>query len=71
MEPAAYGKPKFYDFFSDKDIDGAARPQIVSRETNPRYWNLINESKKPTGIPMLVNTSLNVRETIVCTPEDE
>ncbi len=42
-------------------VDGTARPQMVSRETNPRYWNLINEFKKLTGIPMLLNTSFNVR----------
>ncbi|MER3431054.1 MAG: carbamoyltransferase [Blastocatellia bacterium] len=51
-------------------VDGTARPQMVSRETNPRYWNLINEFKKLTGIPMLLNTSFNVQEPIVCTPED-
>ena len=51
-------------------VDGTARPQMVSRETNPRYWNLINEFKKLTGIPMLLNTSFNVQEPIVCTPKD-
>jgi carbamoyltransferase len=51
-------------------VDGTARPQMVSRETNPRYWNLINEFKKLTGIPMLLNTSFNVQEPIVCTPQD-
>lgn len=51
-------------------VDGTARPQMVSRKTNPRYWNLINEFKKLTGIPMLLNTSFNVQEPIVCTPED-
>jgi carbamoyltransferase len=51
-------------------VDGTARPQMVSRETNPRYWNLINEFRKLTGIPMLLNTSFNVQEPIVCTPED-
>ena len=51
-------------------VDGTARPQMVSRETNPRYWNLINEFKKLTGIPMLLNTSFNVQEPIVCTPHD-
>ncbi|MBA2377987.1 MAG: carbamoyltransferase [Blastocatellia bacterium] len=49
-------------------VDGTARPQMVSRKTNPRYWNLINEFKKITGIPMLLNTSFNVQEPIVCTP---
>ena len=51
-------------------VDGTARPQMVSRKTNPRYWNLINEFKKITGIPMLLNTSFNVQEPIVCTPQD-
>lgn len=51
-------------------VDGTARPQMVSRKTNPRYWNLIDEFKKLTGIPMLLNTSFNVQEPIVCTPQD-
>lgn len=51
-------------------VDGTARPQMVNRDVNPRYWNLINEFKKLTGIPMLLNTSFNVQEPIVCTPQD-
>jgi carbamoyltransferase len=51
-------------------VDGTARPQMVSRDTNPRYWNLLNEFKKLTGIPVLLNTSFNVQEPIVCTPSD-
>jgi len=52
-------------------IDFSARIQTVHKETNPRYWNLINEFKKQTGCGVLVNTSFNVRgEPIVCTPED-
>ena len=51
-------------------VDGSARPQMVSREANPRYWNLIEEFRKLTGIPMLLNTSFNVQEPIVCTPSD-
>ncbi len=51
-------------------VDGTARPQMVSKEANPRYWQLINEFKKITGIPMLLNTSFNVQEPIVCTPSD-
>lgn len=51
-------------------VDGTARPQMVSRKTNPRYWALIDEFKKITGIPMLLNTSFNVQEPIVCTPQD-
>jgi len=51
-------------------VDGTARPQMVSKETNPRYWKLINEFKKLTGIPLLLNTSFNVQEPIVCSPQD-
>jgi carbamoyltransferase len=51
-------------------VDGSARPQMVSKKTNPRYWNLIEEFRKLTGIPMLLNTSFNVQEPIVCTPQD-
>ncbi|MEO8649962.1 MAG: carbamoyltransferase C-terminal domain-containing protein [Acidobacteriota bacterium] len=51
-------------------VDGTARPQMVEKSVNPRYWNLINEFKKITGIPMLLNTSFNVQEPIVCTPQD-
>ncbi len=52
-------------------IDYSARIQSVSKDTNPRYWNLINEFKKLTGYGVIVNTSFNVRgEPIVCTPDD-
>jgi carbamoyltransferase len=52
-------------------VDFSARVQTVHRETNPRYWRLINTFKKKTGCSLLVNTSFNVRgEPIVCTPED-
>ena len=51
-------------------IDKTARPQAVFKETNPGYWNLINEFYKITGIPLLLNTSFNVQEPIVCTPMD-
>lgn len=51
-------------------VDGTARPQTVSKDTNPHYWNLIKEFEKLTGVPVLLNTSFNVQEPIVCTPED-
>lgn len=52
-------------------VDFSARIQTVSKKTNPRYWNLINEFKKLTDIGVLVNTSFNVRgEPIVNSPED-
>jgi carbamoyltransferase len=51
-------------------VDGTARPQTVSRQTNPRYWQLIREFQCLTGVPMLLNTSFNIQEPIVCSPED-
>lgn len=51
-------------------VDRTARPQAVLKETNPRYWSLINEFYKITGIPMVLNTSFNVQEPIVCTPQE-
>jgi len=51
-------------------VDGTGRLQTVSREANPLYYDLINDFYKITGVPVLVNTSMNVRgEPIVNTPE--
>lgn len=51
--------------------DGTARAQIVTRETNPRYYALIEELEKLTGNGVVLNTSLNRRgEPMVCSPED-
>jgi carbamoyltransferase len=52
-------------------VDGTGRAQTVAREVNPRFHHLIAEFCARTGVPMLVNTSFNVRgEPIVETPED-
>jgi carbamoyltransferase len=52
-------------------IDGTARVQTVSKNTNPKFWHLIKEFENITGIPVIINTSFNLRgEPIVCTPED-
>jgi carbamoyltransferase len=52
-------------------VDYSARIQTVHRETNEKYWTLINAFKKVTGIGLVVNTSFNVRgEPLVCKPED-
>ena len=52
-------------------VDGSARPQTVEEEISPLYWNLINEFGKRTGVPVLMNTSFNLRgEAIVNTPTD-
>ena len=52
-------------------VDYSARIQTVHKETNPKYYGLINEFKNITNCPILVNTSFNVRgEPIVCSVED-
>ncbi|HLG13416.1 MAG TPA: carbamoyltransferase [Blastocatellia bacterium] len=52
-------------------VDGSARIQTVSRQTNPLFYDLIAEFFKQTGVPVLINTSFNVRgEPIVCSPRD-
>lgn len=52
-------------------IDYSARIQSVHKETNPRYYALIEEFYKLSGVPVLVNTSFNVRgEPMVCSPYD-
>lgn len=51
-------------------VDGSARPQIVRRDTNPRYWALIEEFRKLTGEAVVMNTSFNLAsEPIVHTAE--
>jgi carbamoyltransferase len=50
-------------------VDGTGRLQTVERETNPAYWNLIHEFDKLTGVPVLLNTSFNDNEPVVCEPE--
>ncbi|HKZ87476.1 MAG TPA: carbamoyltransferase C-terminal domain-containing protein [Anaerolineae bacterium] len=50
-------------------VDGTCRPQTVSRDTNPRYWQLIKRFEEKTGIPVVLNTSFNVdSQPIVNTP---
>jgi carbamoyltransferase len=52
-------------------VDGSARIQSVTRESNPLYYDLIQEFDKLTGVPIVINTSFNVRsEPIVCSPHD-
>jgi len=59
------------DLPSITHIDYSARIQTVHKETNPRYWELINAFKELTGYAVVVNTSFNVRgEPIVSTPND-
>jgi carbamoyltransferase len=52
-------------------VDGSARPQTVEKEINPLYYRLIDEFGKHTGVPVVMNTSFNLRgEAIVHTPTD-
>jgi carbamoyltransferase len=51
--------------------DGTARPQIVDHETSPDFFRILTAYHRQTGIPSLINTSLNIHEEpIVCTPQD-
>ena len=51
--------------------DGSARLQTVEREINPRFHRLLEEFDRLTGVPILVNTSLNLAgEPIACSPAD-
>lgn len=77
--PGNYFELDLFDrlYFQRSDIqavthlDFSARIQTVHKETNPRYWELLNSFKKLTGYSLVVNTSMNVRgEPIVCTPDD-
>lgn len=52
-------------------VDQTARPQSVSRSTNPYYWDIISAFHKKTGVPAVLNTSFNLKgEPIVCSPFD-
>ena len=51
-------------------VDGTGRLQTVTKEANPRYWRLIREFANLTGVPVVLNTSFNDNEPIVCRPEE-
>jgi len=52
-------------------VDGTARPQVLRREINPGYYDILDEYHKLTGLSVLVNTSFNIHEEpIVCSPQD-
>ena len=50
--------------------DGSGRLQTVSSQTNPRYHKLISELGEITGVPIVLNTSFNENEPVVCTPNE-
>ena len=51
-------------------VDGTARLQTVSRSANPLYWKLLRKVGDLTGVPVVLNTSFNDNEPIVCRPEE-
>jgi carbamoyltransferase len=52
-------------------VDGTARPQIVRKSDNESYYRIIDEFRKLTGLPTIINTSFNIHEEpIVCSPQD-
>jgi len=52
-------------------VDGTARPQLIKRDVNPGYYDILKEYEKLTGIPSLINTSFNMHEEpIVNSPDD-
>ena len=52
-------------------VDGTTRAQTVTKKINPRYYRLISEFEKESGVPVILNTSFNDRgEPIVCSPFD-
>ncbi len=51
-------------------VDGSARVQTVDADSNPLYRRLLETFGRLTGVPVLLNTSFNVNEPIVCTPDD-
>jgi len=69
---------KVYQFKEDKKkivpavthIDGTGRLQTVTKDENPLFWQLIREFEKITGVPILLNTSFNENEPIVCKPQE-
>jgi carbamoyltransferase len=51
-------------------VDGSGRLQTVYRETNPLYGQLLNAFAQRTGVPVLLNTSFNENEPVICTPTE-
>jgi len=51
-------------------VDGSGRLQTVQNDTNPRYWRLIESFRELTGVPILLNTSFNENEPVVCRPAE-
>ncbi|MBN1384076.1 MAG: hypothetical protein JW983_04235 [Elusimicrobia bacterium] len=77
-EPAEYMTITFFcsDFMQKNcaaavHVDGTARPQIIDKDKNKDYYNILQEFYNITNIPSFINTSFNMHESpIICTPED-
>lgn len=64
-------RPEFRDQLpAITHVDGSARVQTVSRQWNPQFWQLLTAFESFAGFPILLNTSFNVQEPIVCTPAE-
>ncbi len=61
---------KRHQLVAPTHVDGTGRLQTVEKEANPRYWKLISEFGKLTGVPAVVNTSFNDNEPIVLRPQE-
>ena len=71
MLTTAYALPKKRELIpAVVHVDGSVRAQEVHRADNPEYHRLISEFEALTGVPLLLNTSFNDSEPIVCTPQD-
>jgi carbamoyltransferase len=55
-------KPEWRNRIAAVVVDGSARPQIIEREINPLYHDILGAFERESGLPVLVNTSFNVRE---------
>ena len=64
-------RPKYREMIpAVTHVDGTGRLQTVHKETNPRYHRLIEHFRELTGIPVVLNTSFNENEPVVCFPEE-
>jgi len=51
-------------------VNGSGRLQTITEKQNPLYYNLIREFEKITGVPIVLNTSFNENEPVVCRPQE-
>jgi carbamoyltransferase len=64
-------RPKYREMIpAVTHVDGTGRLQTVHKETNPRFHRLIEQFRDLTGVPLVLNTSFNENEPIVCFPEE-